>query len=360
LARKTAVATRRLGTAVRLPTLLKVGGMLLGVLLLYRFFDPIARVLLILYAASILAIAFNALVQRLPLQRKAVVALIAVSILAILAAAVVFGGPLVLEQLRGLTERAPEFQQQLNALAQRIRASTGINIGPLNQSVGSALRRLIGGGSMIGQAKGAAEVLLLPLLILVGALFATASPNDRLLVPLLRAVPRERRGQLRRVLDLLGHRLASWMQGQLIAMLAVGTLVTIALTIIGVPYALLLGLLNAFTEFIPLVGPWMGAIPAIAVATLEEPSKGVWTALAMFAVQQTEINLITPYTMSKVADVHPLITLFALVTFGSIFGFLGMLLALPLVLFCWTVMQVFWVEGAIDTDQDQIAPVVDE
>ena len=359
MARKTAEATRRTA-AVRLPTLLKVGGMLLAVLLLYRFFDPIAHVLLILYGAAILAVAFNALVQLLPMQRKAVVALIAVSILGVLAAAVVFGGPLLLEQLRGLTERAPEFQQQLNALSQRIRASTGINIGPLNQSAGSAIRRLIGGGSMMGQAKGAAEVLLLPLLILVGALFATASPNDRLLVPLLRGVPRERRGQLRRVLDLLGERLAAWMKGQLIAMLAVGTLVTIALTIIGVPYALLLGVLNAFTEFIPIAGPWMGAIPAIAVATLEEPSKGAWTALAMFGVQMTEINLITPYTMSKVVDVHPLITLFALVTFGSIFGFLGMLFALPLVLLLWTVLQVFWVEGAIDTDQDQIAPVVDE
>ena len=357
--RKAATAVRRL-EVVRLPTLLKVGGMLLFVLLAFRFFDQIAHVLLILYASAIVAVAFNAIVQRLPMERRWVVALIGLTLLALLVSAIAFGGPLLLEQMRSLAQRGPEFQEQLNALARRIREATGINVGPVNQSAGAALRRLFGGGSMLGQARGAAEVLLIPLLIIAGALFATASPNDRLLVPLLRAVPRERRQQLRRVLDLLGERLGAWMQGQLVAMLAVGTLVTIAMLIIGVPYALLLGLLNACTEFIPIAGPWMGGIPAVAIATLEEPSKGLWAAIAMFAIQLTEINLITPYTMSKIADVHPLITLFALVIFGSLFGFLGMLLALPLVLLTWTMLQVFWVEGAIDTDQDRIAPVVEE
>lgn len=357
--RKAASAVRRIG-AVRLPTLLKVGGMLLLVMLVYRFFDPLSHVLLILYASAILAVLFNAIVQRLPMERRWVVALIGLTILALLAVAVVFGGPLLLEQMRSIAQRGPEFQQQLSSLGRRIQEATGINIGPLNQSLGAVLRRLFAGGSMLGQARGAAELVLVPALIIVGALFGTASPNDRLLVPLLRAVPRERRNQLRRVLDLLGERLAAWMQGQVIAMLAVGTLTTIALLIIGVPYALLLGVLNAFTEFIPLAGPWMGGIPAVAIATLDDPSKGLWTALAMFGIQLTEINLITPYTMSKVADVHPLITLFALVTFGSIFGFLGMLLALPLVLLFWTAIQVFWVEGAIETDHDRIAPVVEE
>ena len=74
----------------------------------------------------------------------------------------------------------------------------------------------------------------------------------------------------------------------------------------------------------------------------------------------TEANLITPFTMSKVAKVHPFITLFALFLFGSLFGFIGMLLALPLVMLLWTLFQVFWVEGAIDTDHDRIAPVVEE
>ncbi len=349
--------------AVGLPNLLKVGGMLLAVLLFFRYFDQLARVLLILYAAAIVAVAINAIVQRLPLDRRWVVALIALTILALLVGGIVFGGPLLLEQLRGMAKRAPEFEQQLENLTQRVRQSTGLNIGSLHVRLSSILRSVFGGdeaGGMIGQAKGAASALLLPLLVLVGGLFAVASPNDRLLVPALRVVPRHRRVQVRRVIDLLGERLGAWIQGQLIAMAAVGTLVTIALTLIGVPYALLLGVLNGLTEFIPIAGPWMGAGPAVAIAMMDDPRKGLWTAIAMFAIQLTEMNLITPFTMSKVADVHPLVTLFALFMFGSIFGFLGMLLALPLVLLFWTMIQVFWVEGAIETDHDRIPDVVEE
>ena len=350
--------------AVRLPNLLKVGGMLLIVLLLFRFFEQFSRVLLVLYAAAIMAVAINAIVQWLPMKRRWVVAIIGISILALLVAGVVFGGPLLLEQLRGIAQRAPEFEQQLQQLTQKIRQSTGLNIGALNVRISSLLQNLFGGeegaAGMIGQAKGAVSVLLLPVLILVGGLFAVASPNDRLLVPALRAVPRHRRDEARRVLDLLGERLGSWIQGQLIAMAAVGTLATIALTLLGVPYALLLGVLNAFTEFIPIAGPWMGGVPAVAIATIDDPSKGMWTAVAMFGIQLAEINLITPYTMSKVVDVHPLVTLFALFTFGSIFGFLGMLLALPLVLLFWTLIQVFWIESAIETDHDRIPDVVEE
>ena len=349
-----------IASAVRLPNLVKMGGMLLLVLLLYRFFDQLTHVLLILYAAAIVAVAFNAIVHRLPLERKWVVALIGLAIVALVVLAVAIGGPLLLDQMRSVSQQGPEFNQQINAMAARVREATGLNVAPMLERGRLALRSFFSGGGMLGQARGAVELMLLPLLILFGALFATASPNDRLLIPMLRAVPREMRTQVRRVLDLLGERLSAWIQGQLIAMAAVGTLVTIALTLLGVPYAFLLGIFNGLTEFIPLAGPWMGAVPAVAIATFDEPSKGLWTALTMFAIQMTEANLITPFTMSKVVHVHPLVTLFALVAFGSIFGLLGMLLALPLTLLIWTVVQVFWVEGAIDTDQDRIAPVVEE
>jgi len=334
--------------------------MLLIVLLAYHFFEPLAHVFLIGYAAAIVAVALNLIVRRLPLERRWVVAGVGILLVGSIAAALWFGGPLLLHQLRSVAQRTPEFEQQLQALTARIRSSTGLNVGPLNQRATQALRKVFGGDDVLDQARGAVAMMLLPLLVLFGGLFAAANPNDRLLVPVLRVVPRKQRNAVRRAFELLGDRLSAWIQGQLIAMASVGILVTIVLLIIGVPYALLLGVINTFTEFIPLAGPWMGAIPAVAIAALEDPHKGVWTAFGMFAVQMTENNLITPFTMSKVAKVHPFVTLFALFLFGSLFGFLGMLLALPLVMLFWTIIQVFWVEGAIDTDHDRIAPVVEE
>jgi predicted PurR-regulated permease PerM len=355
------MATReRARSLIRMPMSLKLGAVLLAVALTYRFFDPLARVLLVVYAAVIVAVAINTIVQHIPLGRRWVVALIGAAILTGLVCAIVFGGPLLLEQLRSLSRRTPEFEAQLQILSDKLRAATGINVDLLNERARTALLQLFGNGDVLGQARGVFSIALLPLLVLFGGLFAVASPNNRLLVPALRAVPRARRAQVRRMFDLLGARLSAWIRGQLLSMAAVGFLAILALSLLGVPYALLLGLLNGLTEFIPLAGPWMGGIPAVAIAALEDPSKGVWTALAMFGIQLTEANLITPFAMAKVVKVHPFITLFALFLFGSLFGLLGMLLALPLVLLIWTVVEVFWVEGTLEADRDRIAPVVEE
>jgi predicted PurR-regulated permease PerM len=143
-------------------------------------------------------------------------------------------------------------------------------------------------------------------------------------------------------------------------MVCVGVLSVLLFSLIGVPNALLLGLLNGTLEFIPLVGPWVGGGTATLVAFMDDPGKGGWTALAALAIQQIEGYVITPFAMKQSAEIHPFITLFALVLFGGMFGFLGLLLALPLVLLVWTLVQVLWVERALDTDRDRIAPVVKE
>lgn len=328
-------------------------------LLIYRYFFEISRVFLVLYASVIVAVAINAIAKRLPFGRRWVAMLVGIIVIAMFSAAVWIGGPLLLEQMRSMAARAPEFEAELGLIAQRIRDLTGLNVEPLQERITAGLQKLFG-ETVLGQARGAIQAVLLPLLVLFGGLFAAASPNVRLLTPMMRAVPRHRRGQVERVMRLLGIRIAGWIQGQILAMLFVGTLVTIALSIIGVPYALLLGVVNAFTEFIPLIGPWMGGVPAVAIAALEDPQKGAWTAIAMIGIQLIEANLILPLTMAKVANVHPFVTLFALFFFGSIFGLLGMLLALPLVLLIWTLVEVYWVEGAIETGRDRIKPVVEE
>jgi predicted PurR-regulated permease PerM len=143
-------------------------------------------------------------------------------------------------------------------------------------------------------------------------------------------------------------------------MLTIGVLATIAFYIIGVPYALLLGVVNGIAQIVPIVGPFAGGIPAVIVAFVDEPAKGGWAALAILVIQQVESHLITPLVMSKTAAVHPFITLFPILLFGGLFGLLGILLALPLVILIWTVVETLWVERALHSAQDYIAPVVEE
>jgi predicted PurR-regulated permease PerM len=327
--------------------------------LLFHFFGTIAQTLLLAYAAAILAVALNAATSRLPLNRKWVAALTGILFLGGVVALLWFGAPAVVAQFRDLAGDLPRIQAQMREWGEWVYQQTGIRI-PLG---GGGLQKSlpqVGGGEVLGRAAGLLEVILLVLVVLFGGLYALASPNEHLLTPLLRAVPGSARPAVYRIFDLLGKRLVGWLKGTGMAMLAVGGLSILAFSIIGVPNALALGLLNGLVEIIPIFGPWIGGTAAILVAFIADPVKGAYVAVAALAIQQIEANVITPWAMSREAEVHPFVTLFALLLFGGLFGFLGIFLALPLVIFFWTVIQVLWVERTIDTDRDRIAPVVQE
>lgn len=329
--------------------------------LCFHFFDTLAQTLLLAYAAAILAVALNAATSRLPLNRKWVAALVGITLLGGIAVLLWWGAPAVAAQVRDLAGDLPRIQAQIRQWAEWVHQQTGIRV-PLVGGGGGVQQALpqVGGGEVLGRAAGLLEVILLVLIVVFGGLYAMASPNQRLLNPLLRACPRDARPAMYRILDLLGKRLVGWLKGTGIAMLAVGTLSTVAFYVIGVPNALALGLFNGLVEFIPIFGPWIGGTAATLVAFVADPMKGAWTAAAALAIQQIEANVITPWAMSREAEVHPFVTLFALLLFGGLFGFLGLFLAVPLVIFFWTVVQVLWVERTIDTDEDRIAPVVAE
>ena len=340
--------------------LYRAAGLVFLLALAWRFFDHLARVFLLAYAAAILAVGVNAILGWIPVRRKWLAALTGVAVVSAVVLLLWRGAPLLLEQVRNLAGMGPGLDAKLQEWEGAIRRSTGLAVDlPSPQRVLSG-GSPGGGGDVLGRAIGAVEILFIPLIVFFGGLFALASPNDRLLTPLLRTVRPELRPAFYRIFQLLGERLVGWLRGVLVAMVVVGALNVLLLTVLGVPNALLLGMLNGLLEFVPLVGPWLGGGVSTLAALLHDPSKAVWVALGALAIQQIEQNLLTPFVMSRSAEIHPFITLFALVLFGGLFGFLGMLLALPIVLLLWTVVQVLWVERTIDTDRDRIAPVVAE
>lgn len=328
---------------------------------LFHLYDAILRVLLIGYAAAILAIVLNTIVRRIPWERKWATLAVGTLVITLLAAALFFGGQLLFDQLRDLVGELPEIQRRMGEWAAWIRQRTGIDVESLGRPLRDGLSAILqGGGGIVSRVSGIFGAVALGLVVLFGGLFALAQPNQRLLVPLMTTIPRRHHARVRRALDLLAKRLVGWAQGQLVAMLSVGILATLLFSLIGVPYALLLGVINALTEFIPIIGPWLGGGIAVTVAAATEPSLAVWAAAAAVAIQMIENSIITPLAMRERAHVHPFVTLLALLFFGAAFGFLGVLLAVPLVLFIWTVVQVFWVEGRLHADRTKVAPVVEE
>lgn len=123
-----------------------------------------------------------------------------------------------------------------------------------------------------------------------------------------------------------------WMQGQLLLAVIIAVLVFLGLTILGVPYALLLAFVAAIFELIPIFGPILAAIPAVILAFLMEEggvSSAVTVALLYVIIQQFENHLIYPLVVRKVIGVPPILVIIALIIGIKLAGFLGVLLAVP-------------------------------
>src|SRR6185312_7027984 len=98
----------------------------------------------------------------------------------------------------------------------------------------------------------------------------------------------------------------------------------------GGKYALIFGVWAGITELIPYVGPWLGATPPVLYALVEHPLSALWVALLFLAIQQLEGHVIVPKVMSHSLRLHPLLVIFGLLAGGEIYGFPGILVALPL------------------------------
>jgi predicted PurR-regulated permease PerM len=127
-------------------------------------------------------------------------------------------------------------------------------------------------------------------------------------------------------------KIGKWMQGQLILGVLIFVLVYLGLTIFGVPYALILALLAGVLEIIPVFGPIMAAIPAVLLAfSSGGTTLALWITGFYLLVQQFESNLIYPLVVRKIVGVPPIIVILALIVGAQLAGFLGILIAIPIV-----------------------------
>jgi predicted PurR-regulated permease PerM len=134
------------------------------------------------------------------------------------------------------------------------------------------------------------------------------------------------------------HSLTSYVRGQALVSLIIGTSAGIGLWLLGVlgwlphgqKYALLFGAWTALTELIPYLGPWLGAIPPLLYALVVHPLSAVWVGLLFLAIHQVEGHIVVPNVMGNALRLHPLLVIFGLLAGGEIYGLPGALVALPL------------------------------
>jgi len=142
-------------------------------------------------------------------------------------------------------------------------------------------------------------------------------------------VPEKRREVFTRVFSEITRKMSLWFRGQLILSLTVGVVTYIGLSIMGVPYALILAIIAAFTELIPIVGPIIGAIPAILIALFISPWMAVIVGAFYVFVQQLENHILVPQVMKKAVGLNPIIIISSMLIGAKLIGILGVILAVP-------------------------------
>jgi len=140
----------------------------------------------------------------------------------------------------------------------------------------------------------------------------------------LSLVPRRWRNEIIGTCREINEILSCFIQGQLLTALIIGIMETVALAIIGVKYSPILGFIGGISNIIPYFGPFIGAIPSVAVALIDSPVKAFWTV-----VQQIDNAFISPKIIEGRLGLHPITTILAVLAGGEFFGIIGMLVAVP-------------------------------
>lgn len=157
-------------------------------------------------------------------------------------------------------------------------------------------------------------------------------------------VPPAARPRVQMALEAAGANLRRWILGTAINMVAIGVLTTVVLFLLGIPAALALGLIAGLLEFIPIFGPVLAAIPAIAIALIISPADALWVTVAYIAIQQVESNLLTPLVMKGAVELPPALTMLVQALMAILFGFLGLLAAVPLLVVVMVLVRRLYVE----------------
>ncbi|GAE92582.1 hypothetical protein JCM21714_1589 [Gracilibacillus boraciitolerans JCM 21714] len=142
----------------------------------------------------------------------------------------------------------------------------------------------------------------------------------------------------------INHTLSSFIQGQFIVSLCVGVMLYIGYIIIGLEYSLSLALFGLIMNFIPFLGPFLSAIPAIIVGYFQDPMIALWATLVMVIAQQIESNFISPNVMGRALSLHPLTVITLILAAGGIAGFIGLLFIIPAYAVIKTIISHFYQE----------------
>ncbi len=309
---------------ISLLTVIKIVGVLLGLWFLFVIRD----IVLLLFLVIIIVMALAPIIDRWQryMSRGLAVGLLFVIILAIFTLVISLLVPPLASQIGELANNLPGYADHLQQylasqsdgahITQRAIQTLSDQLSGLSQGFLTATLGILGG-----------LVTFFTAIVLSAYLLYEEQGIRKFIISVL---PIEQKEAVVSAINKVGDKLGSWLRGQLMLMLIIGTMATIWASILGLPYALTLGIWAGLTEVIPFVGPILGGIPIVLLALVDSPLKALLAVVLLGLTQQTESNFIVPKVMQKSVGLSPVIVILALLIGGRLFGITGTILSVPL------------------------------
>lgn len=321
----------------------------------------IRQVVLLVFAAVVLATVLNRVVrllQRYHLKRGFAIAITVVLLLLLVVGIFAVIVPRLIEQLQQFVLLLPAALERVrawNEWLQRV-VPGGVlqddrGISALTQQLQTFATRLVGNFFALISNSLAVVISLLLFFVLTIMLLVNPSPYRRTFIL---AFPAFYRRRVDEILSECEGSLVGWIRGTLLAMLVIGVLSYIALLILKVPLPLVNALLAGLLEFIPNVGPVLSIVPPALLALLDAPWKAGAVVAVYLLIQQFESLVLVPVIMAQEVSVLPVFTILAVVVFASFFGFLGLFLAIPLLIVTQIWLQEVLVKDVLNKWQGDV------
>jgi predicted PurR-regulated permease PerM len=249
----------------------------------------------------------------------------------------------LIQQLPALASEMEQFVRQEihNPWLRKIDLQQYIN--QLNLSFGDILKSVLSSlTTSIGSVVGTITSVVITAITVPVMLFYMLRDGERLIPSIQRLLPQRYRAEATDLLVKMGNTISSYIAGQLIECLFVGTFTFLGYLLIQMPYGFLLGFIAGICNIIPYVGPYIGIAPALLIAITVSPMKAILVIVVVIVVQQVDGNLIYPNVIGRTLAIHPLTIIILLLVAGNLAGIMGMIFAIPVYAIVKTIVTYFW------------------
>jgi predicted PurR-regulated permease PerM len=330
----------------------------------WRILEATFSVLVLLLAAMLLAFLLSPLVARMEATGFPRVAAVLTVYLMVLGIIFGLGGLLVVplaEQIAALIKNLPKNSHELDQFVKNVdtvlaKRGIHVNVKPLvQQGIPYAQRvgaELLGNTLLIVQT--VSTVVIDILAVIVISLYLLID-GPRIRHNILRIIPDSQRNRALFFDAALRTVIGGYVRGQLLMALTIGLMAAGGTAMLGVQYPLVIGLAAGFFELVPMLGPILGALPAIGIAATQSWQLAVATIVLFIVIQQLEAHLIAPRIMGHAVGVHPIVAILAVLLGAQLDGVLGALVAVPVAGIVYVMAQAMY---AYATDQHQVVTVI--